>query len=192
MNTIKKHVKIAALALKEEISKSAMQISTIWDARIYCNNISNNVLASIINVDNYSRKFTISWKGKQKIDLDFVANVFEYFEPFSKEKLNHIPQLWIENKEINLGSISASQVQSNVVNLLNKGKETLEIRKIQGNCECLQIDLPKNSLEPGESVELNIVFDPKGRFGIDQRNIYLFSNDPVNPVQLLVIKSKVE
>lgn len=137
-------------------------------------------------------QLSISWKGKQKIDLDLVANVFEYFEPFSKEKLNHVPQLWIENKEINLGTISAGQVQTNVVNLFNKGQETLEIRKIQGNCECLQIDLTKNSLAPGESVVMRIVFDPKGRYGIDQRNIYLFSNDPVNPVQLLVIKSKVE
>jgi len=137
-------------------------------------------------------QISISWNGKQKIDLELVANVFEYFEPFPKEKLNQVPQLWIENKEINLGTIRSSQVQSNVVNLLNKGQETLEIRKIQGNCECLQIDLTKNSIEPGESVEVRVVFDPKGRFGIDQRNIYLFSNDPVNPVQHLVIKSRVE
>jgi len=31
-----------------------------------------------------------------------------------------------------------------------------------------------------------------GRKGIDQRNIYIFTNDPVNPVQLLVIKSRVD
>lgn len=137
-------------------------------------------------------QLSISWNGKRKIDLDLVANVFEYFEPFSKEKLNQVPQLWIENKEINSGTISAAQVQTYVVKLFNKGQETLEIRKIQGNCECIQTELTINSIAPGESVEMRIVFDPKGRFGIDQRNIYLFSNDPVNPVQHLVIKSRVE
>jgi hypothetical protein len=41
-------------------------------------------------------------------------------------------------------------------------------------------------------MELNLVFDPIGRKGIDQRNIYIFTNDPVNPVQLLVLKSRID
>jgi hypothetical protein len=41
-------------------------------------------------------------------------------------------------------------------------------------------------------MELSLVFDPVGRKGIDQRNIYIFSNDPVNPVQLIVMKSRIE
>jgi hypothetical protein len=50
----------------------------------------------------------------------------------------------------------------------------------------------KTSLLPGEKMELNLVFDPIGRKGIDQRNIYIFSNDPVNPVQLFVLKSRID
>lgn len=137
-------------------------------------------------------QISISWKENSKIKLDVLADVLEYFAPFPKEKLNIVPQLWIEKKEINLGTINSNEVQTHLINIINKGQETLEIRKIQGNCECIQTELTKNSIAPGESLELKVVFDPKGRFGIDQRNIYLFSNDPVNPVQLLVIKSRVE
>jgi hypothetical protein len=64
MKTIKEHVEIAALALREEVSKTAMQIPTIWDARLYCNSVSKNVLMSVINDNNYSNNFTINWKGK--------------------------------------------------------------------------------------------------------------------------------
>jgi hypothetical protein len=55
----------------------------------------------------------------------------------------------------------------------------------------LIIEYPKNILLPGEKMELNLVFDPIGRKGIDQRNVYIFTNDPVNPVQLLVLKSRI-
>jgi hypothetical protein len=78
------------------------------------------------------------------------------------------------------------------VELKNLGKKNLELRKIQGNCECLVVEPSKNSLAPGEQMELMLTFDPVGRKGIDQRNIYLFTNDPVNPVQLIVIKSRIE
>lgn len=134
----------------------------------------------------------MSWKDKQPINIEIIANVFEYSAPFPKENLSIVPQLWIENKEIDLKTIPSFQIQMQVFNLLNKGQEVLEIRKIQGNCECLQIEMNKKSLEPGESGEVRISFDPKGRFGIDQRNIHIFSNDPVNPIQLVILKSRVE
>ncbi|MFC3414758.1 hypothetical protein [Algoriphagus hitonicola] len=41
-------------------------------------------------------------------------------------------------------------------------------------------------------MELEITFDPAGRKGIDQRNIFIFSNDPLNPVQSIVIKSRIK
>jgi hypothetical protein len=103
-----------------------------------------------------------------------------------------VPQLFIENKEVNLGSISPNTIQIRTVNLTNRGHQVLEIRKIQGNCECLKLEMGKTSINPGETLEMKITFDPKGRFGLDQRNIYIFSNDPVNSVQLIVVKSRVE
>lgn len=137
-------------------------------------------------------QLAISWSVNQKkVDLEILANIFEYFPPFPKENLNVVPQLWIENKEINLGSIPSNQIQTKVVNLINKGQEVLEINKVQGNCQCLEIEVSKNSIAPGESAEFRIVFDPKGRFGIDQRNIYFFSNDPVNPIQLVILKTSI-
>ena len=140
----------------------------------------------------FEDRTVISWGGKQKVELDIMADVFEYFAPFAKENLNTVPQLFIENKEINLGTISPNAMQNRTVNLTNKGQQILEIRKIQGNCECLKLEMVRTSINPGETLEMKVTFDPKGRFGIDQRNIYIFSNDPVNSVQLVVVKSRVE
>jgi len=141
-----------------------------------------------------SDKIWINWgKAEEgKMELEVLADLFDYFSPISKERLDDVPQLMMSDKVIQLGEISSNAVQRRSVTLTNLGKENLEIRKVQGNCPCLITEYSKSILFPGESLELNLVFDPVGRKGIDQRNIYIFTNDPVNPVQLLVIKSRVD
>lgn len=136
----------------------------------------------------------IGWENipGSEIQLELIADLFEYFPPVPRSNLNEVPQLFIDQKEIDLKEISARSVVRRTVTLTNKGRQMLEIRKIQGNCECLKIEAPKDQLNPGESMELSLVLDPIGRKGIDQRNIYIFSNDPVNPVQLIVMKSRIE
>lgn len=136
---------------------------------------------------------SLNWQDSTTfIQLDVLADVFEYYAPFSKDNLNLVPQLVMGPREIDLKTIKSTAIQVENVVLSNRGRQVLEIKKVQGNCECLKLELPKTTLDPGESLELKVVFDPKGRQGIDQRNIYVFSNDPVNPVQLFLLKSRVE
>lgn len=137
---------------------------------------------------------TIGWEesAAKAITLEVMADLFEYFPPIPKDQLNEVAQLYIQQKEVDLREISAKSIVRRTVTISNRGKKPLEIRKIQGNCECLTIEAPKSTLEPGESMDLRLVFDPIGRKGIDQRNIYIFTNDPLNPVQLIVMKSRIE
>ena len=141
----------------------------------------------------FEDQVSLNWQDSTTvIHLDVLADVFEYYAPFAKENLNLVPQLVIDPREIDLDKINSNQIQVENVVLSNRGKQVLEIKKVQGNCKCLTLEMPKTTLDPGESSVLKIVFDPKGRQGIDQRNIYVFSNDPLNPVQLLLLKSRVE
>ena len=142
----------------------------------------------------FEDEIAVGWDNipGSEIKLELIADLFEYFPPVPRSDLNEVPQLSIDQKEIDLKEISSRTVVRRTVTLTNKGRQVLEIRKIQGNCECLKIEAAKEQLNPGESMELSLVLDPIGRKGIDQRNIYIFSNDPVNPVQLIVMKSRIE
>jgi hypothetical protein len=139
-----------------------------------------------------SDQIQLNWGKLEVIELEILADLFDYFAPTSKSDLEIVPQLFLALKVIDLGEISSNTVRRQTVVLTNLGKQDLEIREIQENCSCLVLEYPKNVLLPGEKMELNLVFDPIGRKGIDQRNIYIFSNDPVNPVQLLVLKSRID
>jgi len=139
-------------------------------------------------------KIGISWNSTESemLELEVLANLFDYFAPIKREELDLVPQLLLDEKIVDLGEISSKEVQRTSITLTNLGKEKLEIRKLQGNCACLLLELPVKELYPGETTELTLVFDPLGRKGIDQRNIYFFTNDPVNPVQLLILKSRIK
>lgn len=142
----------------------------------------------------FEDEISVFWQGSENeaINLEIIADLFQYFPPTSSENTQSLPQLLIEKKEIDLGEIGDKSVIRRTVNLSNPGKSPVEIKKIQGNCECLRIEVGKNEILPGETVELILTFDPSGRKGIDQRNIYIFSTDPINPVQLIVLKSRIE
>lgn len=142
----------------------------------------------------YEDEVSVYWDNLEdsEMTLEVIADLFEYFPPVQKSNLDDLAQLKISQKEIDLREISSKTVIRRAITLSNPGRKTLEIRKIQGNCDCLILEIPKDSLAPGESMELSLTFDPIGRKGIDQRNIYIFSNDPVNPVQLIILKSRIE
>lgn len=68
MSTIKQHLALAVDSLKEEVANKAKSIKTIWEARLYCNSATENVLNRII-VDSNSRGFTMNWGGQQVSDI---------------------------------------------------------------------------------------------------------------------------
>ena len=98
----------------------------------------------------------------------------------------------IATVEIDLREISANSKVSRSITMTNMGQEPLNIRKVATNCDCVEIELDKNDLQSGETAELKFTFDPKGRRGIDHKHISIFSNDPLNPVRTIVVRSSVK
>jgi len=124
--------------------------------------------------------------------VKLTAMVYEYFPPLPKSLENTVPKLGISEIDIDLRAINANVAVSRLVTLSNIGTEILEIRKITTNCECVKVELDKTILSAGERGQLKLTFDPKGRQGIDHKHITIFSNDPLNPVRSIVVRSSVK
>lgn len=125
------------------------------------------------------------------LGLRVMSVVYEYFQPVPKSLENSVPKLGIANAEIDLREISANSKISRSITLTNMGQEGLNIRKVSVNCDCVELALGKMDLQAGETTELKFTFDPKGRRGIDHKHISIFSNDPLNPVRTIVVRSSV-
>lgn len=124
--------------------------------------------------------------------LYVVATIEEYFPEMSEEELEQAPRLELKDKSINLSKVVQGDTLSTEIVLKNSGKQVLEIRDIQANCECVITQLDQNSIDPGEEVKLMIEFDTSGRRGRQYKSLTIFSNDPKASAQTVTIRADVE
>jgi hypothetical protein len=121
-----------------------------------------------------------------------VATIEEYFPPMTAEDLSMAPKLTFDKSSFDFGSIKNNEKVTAEFSLTNTGKSDLEIRMTKVNCACTVADLEKKTIKPGESIPLKITFDPTGRRGVQQKSVSIFSNDPMNPTQMIILKANVE
>lgn len=68
--------------------------------------------------------------------------------------------------------------------LTNTGEETLTIGTLTTSCSCANATIAKQSLAPGESTTINVVFDPdlhEEPVDVFKRTVFIPTNDPNNP-----------
>jgi len=99
----------------------------------------------------------------------------------------HVPETEFEFEPVVDGTIIVHKFP-----ISNKGPETLTIKKIFTGCPCATPEHPKEIL-PGEDGLITITIDTNGYGGADfNREIVVFTNDPVKKSFKLFIRGKVD
>ncbi len=101
------------------------------------------------------------------------------------------PKLLVLPTEHEFGKITQGDKVTHVFVLTNNGGDLLVIENVQASCGCTAATPEKNELAPGESTNLEVVFNSAGRNGAQKKNITIKSNDPENPLVKLVITATV-
>jgi hypothetical protein len=98
---------------------------------------------------------------------------------------------------IDFGTMDDSTVRTQTVTLTNVGDAVLVIPEgdgVKGSCGCTVPTLPKYQIAPGESVEMQVNFDPRKRQGSQSKTVTINSNagaPVVIPVDAFVIQRVV-
>jgi len=114
-----------------------------------------------------------------------------YVSPTGKEALL-VPTLMMREPNIDLGHPKNNTTITRTLSIINTGKRDLLIKALQGNCNCITAEVEKNKIKPGDSTKMKISFTPQNRGGTQQKAIAIYSNDPKNPVQRLMVQVYVE
>lgn len=131
-------------------------------------------------------------KGGQEYKLFLSANVVEDFSVLSADEKCKAPRLFVAEHKHDFGKIPAEQKVKWETRIQNKGESNLIIRNIKTGCGCTAVTTGKRIIPPGKSEILEVIFNPSGRRGQQQKTITLVSNDYRNPEQVLVIRAVVE
>lgn len=70
----------------------------------------------------------------------------------------------------------------------NKGTKPVEILEIRTGCECTAAFPTKTMYQPGESGELEVIFEIEGRMGRQERMIQVKTDAPHRPVSQLMLR----
>jgi len=126
-----------------------------------------------------------------KKDIRVIATITEYFPEMSTEELEGSPIFSVNQTVYDMGNLNQNEVVHAKFVVTNTGKKTLNIRDVKTNCSCTEASIDQTDIEPGKSAELKVSFDPSGRRGSQYKSITVFTNDPRNPTNRLVVKGNI-
>ena len=141
---------------------------------------------------NDSFQFTTNEAADSAKAITVYATLLEYFPRPSAGELATAPKLQISDTEINLDKVAMDSQTVRAITITNSGKSTLLLRKFEPNCTCLTVRNQPKELAPGQSTDIELVFNAVGRRGNQQKSVTIYSNDPSASTQRVVVKAVVE
>ena len=105
-----------------------------------------------------------------------------------------LAQLLVENRVVDLGRLKQGEKGTARFILENRGTAPLHITKVRTSCGCTvsrPLTEDEKTLEPGESLALEAVFDSRGRLGMQRKTVTVMSDDSVEPRLQLVLTAEV-
>jgi hypothetical protein len=100
------------------------------------------------------------------------------------------PQITCEEPIFDFGTRDTAEVVVHSFTLKNTGDEDLLIHAVRPACGCTAARLPRQSIPPGESVDLSTQLTLAGRTGSMRKTIRIDSNDPSTPSLELALVGK--
>ncbi len=108
-----------------------------------------------------------------------------------KEKLSRA-RIFLPDTRWDFGYVPEGGSVSHTFQVKNIGEDTLIIARVRPGCACTMAPLTKDRLAPGETGELEVIFDSeKIREGKTTKNVQITSNDPTKPFQDLQFTARV-
>lgn len=101
------------------------------------------------------------------------------------------PKVGVQQIEHDFGNINQGDVVKHTFVIANNGGDLLKINDVRASCGCTAAKPEKNELKPGESTNINVSFNSKGRKGPQVKTITVTTNDPEKPSLTLNIKCNV-
>ncbi len=89
------------------------------------------------------------------------------------------------------GTVDGSTPVSHTFQIRNAGDSELVIRKIHAPCGCTAFQLANKTLPPGQSLGIPVTVSLKGRKGLQEKSVYLETNDPSSPSLQLMLRGVV-
>lgn len=102
------------------------------------------------------------------------------------------PKLVVEDADFSFGQVSQGVKVEHTFRFRNAGEAPLNVEKVRSSCGCTAALLSATQIPPGGTGEIRTTFD-SGRFrGAVVKTVYLYVNDPQQPVAQFHLRGTVK
>jgi hypothetical protein len=135
----------------------------------------------------------IAVNGEQPKDsrLSVSATIEEDYSSWSPEQLATAPDIQFKETSFDFGDVKHGEKVEHAFRISNDGKSNLILRKVRTSCGCTASKPDKEVLKPGETANIPVSFNTRGRNGRQNQSITVYSNDPKKSTMLLRISATV-
>lgn len=123
--------------------------------------------------------------------LILTADVTENFMCLTEEEKQRAPKVVFDTQEFDFGTIPAEDTVSHVFRLRNEGHSNLLIRRIETACGCTAVVPDTRVVAAGDSCNIQVTFQTRGREGKQLKTIQITTNDYRQPNTILKIRANV-
>ncbi len=99
--------------------------------------------------------------------------------------------LVFEKTEISFDDITDEKPVEMMFPFTNTGDQAITIRRMTAHCGCTTPELEKKTYEAGESGAIKVIFDPHRRYGKQAKQVTVYTDDPVRPIKILMVRGYV-
>lgn len=102
------------------------------------------------------------------------------------------PVVTVPQPDYDFGTVFQGESVRHVFAFSNSGNVPLIVEKVSSSCGCTAALASAKTLAPGESGEIRASFDSTRFRGAISKTVYLYTNDPAQPMVQLHVKGKVQ
>ncbi|MCL3778793.1 DUF1573 domain-containing protein [Prolixibacteraceae bacterium JC049] len=135
---------------------------------------------------------TQNGEGNYQYSIGTSATIMENFTKLTASEKQNAPIVTYNQKVFDFGEILEGDRIEHVFKITNDGKRNLIIRNIRTTCGCTAARPNKDVLIPGETTELKVSFNSRGKIGRQSKPITIITNDPKNPMSSIRLMGVVK
>ena len=120
-----------------------------------------------------------------------VSGIFIVSYKFLSRSLQP-PNLILSEEEWDFGIVKPNEKPTHIFTLKNEGDEELIIEKVWASCACVETSISNTNIRPGKYAELKAIFDTTGYEGKVKKDVYVRSNDPMEPEKRIPLNIEIE